>query len=69
MGAKKMFNKLLFSGLVFSGLLLQCQCARVKHSEFESLRTPDDSAASWPSPDQVYFKLGEQLNGEEFAAS
>ena len=42
-----------------------CHCVRVKHSEYQkSWRVPDDIEADWPSPDQVYFDLGESLDGK-----
>ena len=56
-------------GFLQSALMLLCvfgcHCARIKHSEFvESWRVPDDATADWPSPDQVYFELGESLDAE-----
>ena len=44
-----------------------CKSARVKHLEFESDRQiPDDDETDWPSPDQIYFGLGESLDGNDF---
>ena len=53
----------LFLGWFFSYVFV-CYSARVKHSEYEKTwRIPDDDEADWPSPDQIYFDLGESLDG------
>ena len=46
--------------------VLYCKSARVIYSEFEPNRqmmVPDDDETDWPSPDQIYFDLGESLDG------
>ena len=36
----------------------------MKHSEYvKTWSVPDDDEADWPSPDQIYFHLGESLDG------
>ena len=54
---------LLFVGS-FLPLVFVCYSARVKHSEYvKTWRVPDDDEADWPSPDQIYFDLGDSLDG------
>ena len=44
-----------------------CKSTRVKHSQFEpDWQIPDDEETDWPSPDQIYFGLGKNLDGNYF---
>ena len=54
--------------IFISFLMLSSETARVKHSKYErSWRVPDDDQADWPSPDQLYFGLGANLEGRTVA--
>ena len=60
--------------LVFSIFILlwtlNSEAARVKHSKYKpNSWVPEDDQADWPSPDQLYFGLGADLEGIIFISN
>ena len=54
--------------LVFPTIILfwtlNSEAARVKHSKYKpNSWVPEDDQTDWPSPDQLYFGLGADLEG------
>ena len=61
-------QRILIFGIFISLLGSSFETVRVKYSKYEpDLRVPDDDQADWPSPDQLYFGLGDSLQGRNVA--